>query len=635
MGLHRSMKLGGLAKQNNSINFKRRIGVFCAIFAFIAVLGIGGYVLKSNTFAKQLTASIEIQSLEMFNNVGAEVDLQRGAAASQNPADYTVKLRHNVPTQINLVVNVKLGQGEVISAGDTLNISIVRHLTSGTADLTVFTADSATLYNDTGVDIGSFKVYGNSRIELTFNENVDGATALNDLTLNLGRIARASGIGYDRVGSIKIGGVDFYFGVAKRQMYVLNDLVTNSGSSNDRIVWGTRIGADLANDLSSSRGTYGEPVEAVVEQYFPGAKSGGNVRIGNPYRIPYNLENSSVMSEVAVSDPNDYVSKYTQITQATNETYDSFKARVTAAPSQYGYYTDDTGVTFVANYGKLGVDTPFASANDWAEYVAGRAIETGYYPESDRQALIDYYLACFGDGSVMDQLPMPTTNLSIYYPTVLEDTVVTTSAKITYDGVEKTLTNSATLTGIMGSTSVESNAVMLFVSDGDTGKMIPGGTFKLQVKQDDGTYKDFLADDGGELIREGGSDGTLIFSNLPNGTYRIVELTAPDGYSLKNSEGYNEEDGVIYSEDFVIDSSNEEGVKIILKNVPGSDEVDEEEEPTDDTVEEAIVAVPDTGHNSKGFGGDIDVIGFGLGGVAFVVMVAIYAKKTGKRKMEY
>jgi len=573
--------------------------------------------------------------MQMLNTAGVEVDLQRGSSASQNPEDYFTKLRHNIPMQIKLVVNVTLGQGEVINAGDTLNIPIVRHLTHSTADLNIVSTDSATLYDKDGVNIGSFRVYSNSRIELTFNDNVAGATSLNELTLDLGRIARASGIGYDRVGKITIGGTDFYFGVARRQIYILNDLVTNSGSSNDRIIWGTRIGADLVNSLSSSRGTYGEPVDALVEQSFPGAKSGGIVRMGNPYRIPYNLESNSVMSEVSVSDANNYVDKYTEIAQNPGETYESFKARVVASPSQYGYYTDDSGVTFVAYYGKLGVDTPYASANDWAEYVAGRAIETGFYPEADRQALIDYYLACFGDNSVINQLPMPTTNTYIYYPTVLEDTVVTTSMKITYNGVEKMLNSSATLTGIMGSTSVKSDAVMLFVSDGDTGKMIPGGTFKLQVKQDDGTYEDYLADDGGEMIREGGSDGTLIFSNLVNGTYRIVELTAPDGYSLKNSEGYNEEDGVIYSEDFVIDSGNEEGVKITLKNVQGNDAADEEEEPADDTTEEEVVVVPDTGHNGKGFGNDIDIIGFGIGGVAFAVMVTIYARKTGKRKIEF
>ena len=406
----------------------------------------------------------------------------------------------------------------------------------------------------------------------------------------------------------------------------------------------------MAGTLSASRGVGGTPVSALVEQSFPGGVSGEKPVISNPYYIPYNLENNSAISGVAAVNEKNYVDDYLEIVPEAGETYDAFRMRVAARPLQYGYYVDAAGVTFVINYGRLGADTSFASANEWAGAAADAATGMGYYSEVDRQSIINYYTASFGNNSVVKQLPVPVLSACVHYPVTLEDSKMTTTAKVTYDGVEKTLTGNATLTGAKGTTAVGSSAVMLYNVDAETEAMLPGGAFKLQIKGSDGTYEDYLANDGGEMIREGGNDGTLSFAKLGVGTYRVVGITSPDRYDMETSDGYDAEAKVMYSADFTITGGEGEGATVVMRytkkitpseddtpaDVPDDGGINDEDGGSSDEVQEGEkILVPDTGGKKNNSGPEIDYIGMGLGGVAFAIMTVVYIKKTGKRRIEY
>ena len=513
--------------------FKVRSGLNKILLAVGTVLLLApvAMIIKNNVFASNLGVDIAITGFSLSQN-GNQITVFDEAHATGDLYDYAVKMPHNTPTNWELVLDLNLTDGRTVSDGDTVLIPVVtRYLDDNptTFDLILDDFSEAMLY-DGSTNIGTFKkATDDEGILIEFNENAVGASSFSDLTLTMNNAVRSASLGSARLGYITVASQRFYFGIAKKSLGNLSDVTYTGQVTNNSILWETRIGTDLTNELSTSRGTSGTPIATVVEQTYPDAIDHGPLTIYEVHRMPLDVDDEHSPSGHKAAESIDHVDDFTQITQNADESYESFKARVVATPLQYGFYKDSDGLRFVINYGLLGADTPFSSANTWAESAADNAIAQGYYNIPKRRDLINYYIDCFGDDSVISQVPSPSYHFDVIYPVAYEDTPVSSTAVVTYGDTPEILTNSATLVGIYGSVKVQARALEVVTVDYNSRELINGGAYKLQLKRNN-VYEDYTANDGGTLIRTVTDGGTLTFTNLGIGTYRLNILATLTGF---------------------------------------------------------------------------------------------------------
>ena len=603
---------------------KRVIMLFVPLMALvISCLSIG------NAFAddgRDISDYINVDSLVLTLPDGTEIDVQTGASASSNPDDYTVDAA-TVSAGV-LTLSIQLPAGDTLQNGDHFTVDVQPHNTGSLRDLSFPSSTGYIgLYNG-NVRIGQWKIE-NDDIVGEFNENAAGMSVLQpfDLVFEEGGV-KSWRVGYTRVGYITIGDKTYYFKVGGRELSRLTDSRWQSGTASNNIIsWAYRIGAPLGNSLLSSNGTSGNIADALIEDSFEEANSVSIGRIQALLPIPLTLENGSGGSSFGHSF--NIESLFTQVTQREDETYDSFKTRVARMPLQYGIYKSSTGLfSVVVHFGRIGADGPFWDDinGGYISLAADKAINDGYYPEEQRTALINRLTASFGQSSIVHEA-VATFNvfISATYPLALEERTLSSDAVYTYDGVSTTVNGRAKMVGISSSIDVSSFSALLMQADADSGEVVPGGTYKLQLKGQDGKYADYKANDAGELIRTVGDDGTILFSNLGVGTYRFAQVTSPEGFSKKQSEGYDEDDGIVYSEDFEIHADDEEGIIVLMQLKEGVDEEGEED-----------IVVPDTGAFSNlgedFVGGTIGLILVGFGIVAGAILT-YFSYRAVRRKM--
>ena len=527
-------------------------------------------VAMKKVHAETLDATFIVKGIKIFNSDNQEVIVQSGSTASTNIGDYPVKITPSTMSSFAILdMDINLESGKTIKAGDTISVPVVSGaVTSGFPDFVLSAMTSSNpLLDNQGRTIGTFR-YQDGRINLTFNSLAAGSSNLTGLMLDFGKSLNTNSSSFDRIGKVTIGGNDFFFGINKISIRPLTSENFYSASSTDeKIQFYSWQGKDLVNELLATRGQSGEPIDLIVEMDFAGAKDVSSVQITNPKIIVTSTDDPKTSGWSGGTKY--YTSSYTRINPLTNESYESFKSRVIATPLQYGIWKNEAGVKVIFYHGKIGQDTPFDSADSWVDATVDNIMSRQFFGEQDRDALESIYLSSFGNTSVINQMPLVSSIANVIYPKVIEDTYVTGSMKATYgNSVEKTATKQGMLSGMASSAmEVSAGSAILLTADADTNALIPGGIFKLQIKNSNGSYTDYTPDDGNGLERPGGDDGTLIFGNLGNGTYRVVELSAPEGYSLKQSAGYDERNGVVYSEDFTIRSTDTEGARVTIKNV--------------------------------------------------------------------
>ena len=125
---------------------------------------------------------------------------------------------------------------------------------------------------------------------------------------------------------------------------------------------------------------------------------------------------------------------------------------------------------------------------------------------------------------------------------------------------------------------------------------ITGARFRL-LKYTGGTdgspgsyvgYEDYGAIDGVEVSSEGADRGTLTFSDLPNGEYKIVETGIPDGYlKVDNNDIYfNVTNGVVRRYDKAVDDEGRTEIPAVIA-------VPDQPEATESNVIAGVSYVPD------------------------------------------
>lgn len=620
MKYHRKAILGHFS-HGEKFRSKKRSGWFdktiLAAGLLLLTFAAVSIVTKGNTFAEQLSANITVTSFSLTRG-GSEITSFDEDHHSTDPEAYTNRMVHNTPTNMDLVLDVKLSGGRTFVAGDTVLVPVEQHSagiegTNNDYDLVIDQFSGATLTSGANV-IGTF-ARTDGGILLTFNANAEGLSKLEDLSLAMNNVARSAGIGRNRVGSITIAGQNFYFGIAKLTLANLSDATYSGAVTNNNVLWETRVGSDLTNALSKSRGTSMGSIgtaETYVIQEYPGAIGHGPINIREARRIPVALTGENAIASIRIASEVSRKDKFTEIVPNAGETWNQFLSRVRSRALQYGFYQTSTGLKFVINYGALGVDTAFESAESWAEAAAQSAVDQGYYEASDKTNLINYYIESFGEDSVVQASPSIYYNFRAIYPVAEEDTEVTTTVRVQYDNqAEWSQQKPATLVGIYGRADVPAKAVQVLTVDGKEHTVVAGGLYKLQRKVN-GEFEDYTPNDGGELERRAGEDGTILFGELEAGIYRLVELEVPEGYDIKLSNNYDAEAGVAYSDEF---TGGSEGVRIIMHNF--------KDEPAPAPDDDDVPATPDTGvETADKFGSTSDAAIYAMSafGIAMVVI---------------
>lgn len=93
------------------------------------------------------------------------------------------------------------------------------------------------------------------------------------------------------------------------------------------------------------------------------------------------------------------------------------------------------------------------------------------------------------------------------------------------------------------------------VSSGKDPQFLEGATFKVMVKEGDKFVP--VKRDGKDYVLVSGKNGGFKVENLPYGTYYLVEIKAPDGYSLLSG-----------SVEFKIDGTSKDNEATVIKNEP-------------------------------------------------------------------
>lgn len=285
--------------------------------------------------------------------------------------------------------------------------------------------------------------------------------------------------------------------------------------------------------------------------------------------------------------------------QNSGESEAEFKARIKSAPQQYGIYTTGSGSSaarkIMIHFGKIGkngdqqkmselTDQKYASSGreyynirtnqvvkvpEFAVQAADYAIKNGFYSESDRKMLEDYFTITYGDSNCIDgQAATYFISLVTQYPPE-----ATSGQKINTANYQMTngqlggnlvgdIYGTAYLTNPYAEIVLNSNSAMLLKIDQDTQEALNGFGFKLQ-KNNGGNWEDVktglttarIQDDSYKSF-----DGGIRVDGLAAGTYRFVETSCPITYDPAESIDYNSSLNAVVSKEFTIPGNNQSNV---------------------------------------------------------------------------
>lgn len=299
---------------------------------------------------------------------------------------------------------------------------------------------------------------------------------------------------------------------------------------------------------------------------------------------------------------------FKRLYQESNESKEEFRTRVKSESYQYGIFSDDesdrqTLMVFFWDVKRGGSMPKYSDLTDqkytnpqkeiagsstgsvfsFAEQAATRLIVNGHYTEADRDELEAYFSLVYGDSNVLDgQIATFEVSLNAQYPPDTNSEEKTNTAEHTFTGphepnfpILEEVTGKYKLTNPYSSVQLSSNEAMLFKF---TEKNLPlnGAQFELQKKN--GNTWETVPDSEvttntvtvnvleGEQIVERQLDGGAKVSNLVDGTYRFIEVAAPDGYDPELSPNYDKTAQKVVSSEFAIPSSGQSSI-VFVTNV--------------------------------------------------------------------
>ncbi|MGX6962849.1 Cna B-type domain-containing protein, partial [Vagococcus xieshaowenii] len=477
-------------------------------------------------------------------------------------ASNTNGISHSTTVGLSIDWEVKLPEGQSLSAGDTVVIPVLTTDRSNSQINITSSGFEQNLYDHDRTIIGKWTLVGRS-ISIVFNEEVEGKTSITDGKITSDKIGGVSSL-ITQTANVTVGNKTKEILFIKPTIVPLpNVQISKSGSEGtNQVSWIISVNTVGVSTLGRSLGKeYSELNNVVVEDTLEGDAEIFSFQISAPITVTMQDENDQIgefgnngLYYLPVT------SGFQKIDQLPGESYSEFKNRLTEL--QYGFYRETNGVTkIVAKFGDVGNNglryTDFTNGNEIGTHL--HSISTIKINEIQEKI----YNTSLGSGNVINgQIGRFAIQLRTSYPN--------------YDQIKAPKQNTATITGndLKGpvllearaasntitpdsSSALASDSAKLIKKDKDTSKLLSGAQFRLQKKNTLGSWENYQPLTG-EEIKKTDDMGSLEFKNLPEGVYRFKEVVAPDGYDI-NSIEYD-------IEEFIINSSNREGIIVRATN---------------------------------------------------------------------
>jgi hypothetical protein len=286
---------------------------------------------------------------------------------------------------------------------------------------------------------------------------------------------------------------------------------------------------------------------------------------------------------------------YKLLVQTAGESLEDFRTRVKEQPLQYGIFTEGSGKTaqrtICINVGDIhkgnGIQKKYSDLTDqkyaspertitrkagnilgeetikitqFAVEAADNCIRHGFYPESARELLEDYYTLAYGDSNVINgQVSAFNLSMNLNYP--IDETLGETKSNTAlayYETAKQQqspsfippseLTGTGDMSNPYGKIAINTDTIALIKYDGATLTEMNGVEFELQRETTKGNWTAVSTHETAEFTTSEGEkiQGVIRVSGLSNGTYRFVEKASgnhiyPEGYDQTKSGDWDGE----------------------------------------------------------------------------------------------
>lgn len=378
-------------------------------------------------------------------------------------------------------------------------------------------------------------------------------------------------------------------------------------------------GATLGNIVISAETRIPIMFPFTEQNPYDGTKHKGGLVSSDAAFLSYILFDSGNGPEYRTGNADGMRQKPTQetsfdrITQNEGESKSAFKARVKARDYQYGIYFDKTSNSYTVmvyfgdvtdgnneanklkKFSDLTSEKYAASGRtvkgtsirvlDFAVQSADYLIKNGYYADSDRELIEDYFTMTYGDNNTLGgQVPIFSISLLVRYPPETSSerksntvTFYQDSQKVIDESNPQSRSVSTWLNNPYNSIQLASNEAILFKFN-EMNTPMTGVKFGLQKKVGESWQtiagKEYTTDvitvpvemtdsEGNVAIEEQSLDGGIRTGVLDSGTYRFIELESPQGYDKTISPDYDEDEDAVVSEAFTLPASGNAPIRYV------------------------------------------------------------------------
>ena len=519
---------------------------------FIFLLALT-FILKLNVYAKDVTQNFSIKDVKACSD--ATCSTEYNETTGNKNKTFLIKF------------NWDYVSSESIESGDYISIPFATEVnTPTTAIWSGGSLSSTALIDSNGNKIGTISISGTEkdrRLKIIFSDYAVGKNSLSGTFVSAKNIT-APYTYKDIVVPLTVGDYKYKMLLKTFKRTSLNSdipVIYEGNSSNDWIQWRTNSPTNTIYQLYRYD-EYSELTNDVIyndllfEMVIPNGSDLKSYQINSRFVIPTDIETHYASDYGFVYSVNSF---FHQITQNTNETYESFKNRV--EPFNYGIYTDSesNSKVFIVNFG----DQPSSriTYNDALNTtdLKTKLMQINPFLYYDEVASI-ISKANGTENIVNGKVSLWNLYLTLTYPKVSVDTSLTQSATWSYKnglGEEKKIPVQST--GVLKasiSTAEVKGTSKLILLDESSKFPISGAEFTLQKYNND-SWEDVQSG----LVTD--ESGMLTVPNLENGEYRYVQTKYLAHYINDSYKPYSDSNLTTELNKFVL---NEDGNTTYVTN---------------------------------------------------------------------
>jgi len=521
------------------------------------------FAATTNGFARNFVSIQPLSNLTPFVTV-THWDVTRASGTSMFDM-------RPVPTRqigsFNFSWQLSMPDGTTVQAGDIFSFALPQPVESGTFHFGIL--NWTNFNNEHGTHIGDWRV-SDGFIEVRFNENIAYSVVINgtfDLGMTLGISVPRQGVQY-----VMFAGQYMPVNFQGEPLLPLNSWESKGAvflRANDRMQWAIGVHNIGMRQITGEFGHQpGTSFTRVSSLFVSDTLSGrfGSVSFESEIKVPMSINPDSpefghASQSIALSIPIPFT-YLIRIAPIAEESFEEFSTRL--SQWQWGVWTDGTTDTFVVNFGAFGQIGPRYSEllPNFAEAAANATISDGFFEESDRQDLINYFNSTFGDDNVIDgRLANVRITLNeIFYPVSVITRVVNRATVVRNDRAQEVNAFGYLEPVGGGGYATPASRSRLSLSDQITNAPLADVDFQLQ-QLSDGTWYNVL----GRVYRTD-TEGTFLTGLIANGIFRFAQLNFLSGYHLPSSAGFDTEAETVVSSQFELTAGGQ-GEDVSVQNI--------------------------------------------------------------------